>query len=92
MTRRQILAALAVLSSAGLAARPARAMSFDREQVRCATCNYWVGTRKAYAQQRVETEAAGRGRCSNVDSLYLNLWVGPLHFCPQYMTWEQLSS
>jgi hypothetical protein len=92
MTRRQVLAVLTAFAGAGLAACPACAMSLDKDQVRCATCDYWEGPRKARAQQRVEVGVAERGRCSNPDSLYRNLWVNPLHFCPQYVVWDQLVS
>jgi hypothetical protein len=89
MTRRELLvavpAALAVFSS-----RPALAMIFDREQVRCATCHYWTGARKVYAQARVDTGYDERGRCNNMDSPYRNLYVGALHFCPAYLRWDQL--
>jgi len=92
MTRRNLLAVLAGLATVGLTARPAPAMSFDRDQIRCATCNYWEGTRKAHAETRVDVEVFERGRCGNMDSPYRNLWVGILNSCPQYIIWDRLSS
>jgi len=91
MTRRALLAALASLTWV-LRASPARAMAFDKTQRLCATCHHWAGTRNVYAQTRVVVEVGSRGRCTNTESNYLNLWVGPLNSCPQYMRWDQLDS
>jgi hypothetical protein len=95
MTRRALLAALAA-AMPGMAAllaldeRAAQAMIISGDQVRCATCYYWDGTRKARGQSQVDASYDGTGRCANMDSPYHNLSVGALHFCPAYLRWDKL--
>lgn len=90
ISRRALLACLCAVAGAALGARPARAMTLDKTQAKCATCHFWIAPRKAQSGERVVVEVAERGRCNSVDSLYRNLWVGPLHACPQYLLWEEL--
>ena len=91
MTRRALLAGLgAGLGLLCLVPARARAMIFDAEMIRCATCQYWAGTRKSHANRRVETDYAERGRCTNPESPYRNLFVNPTHACPVYLRWDQL--
>ncbi|MFP5222671.1 MAG: hypothetical protein ACLGSA_10320 [Acidobacteriota bacterium] len=94
MKRRDFLAFCLACASGTtfLTARPAQAMSFDKEQRRCATCHYWTGTRKAYSQERVTAEASERARCTNPDSDYRNLFVNTLHVCDKYWRWDQLNA
>jgi hypothetical protein len=95
MTRRALLAALAA-TVPGMAAlqaldeRAALAMIISEDQVRCATCHYWNGVRKAPSQHQVDASYDGTGRCDNMDSPYHNLSVGTLHFCPAYRRWDKL--
>ena len=91
MTRRALLARLSAgLGLLGLLPALARAMIFDAEMIRCATCQYWSGTRKSYANRRVEADYDTRGRCTNPESPYRNLFVNPSHACPAYLRWDQL--
>lgn len=93
MKRRDFLAFCLACASgcALLPARPACAMSFDKEQRHCATCHFWTGSRKVYSQERVAAEVNERARCTNPDSDYRNLWVNALHVCNGYSRWEQLN-
>lgn len=93
VTRRGLLVLLAGLPAALAGLRPgmALAMSFGKEQVRCATCHYWSGTRKEHSQERVVCEYNERGRCANPQSDYNNLWVGALNACNRYKRWDQLN-
>ena len=89
MTRRALLAALGF----GLAClRPglARAATFDKNQVRCATCHYWGGVRQAFAEYRVSVRLGVRGRCGNTESVYRNLYTGPFDSCDRYALWDLL--
>lgn len=94
MKRRDFLAFCLTCASAGalFPARPARAMSFDKEQRCCATCHYWTGARKAFSQERVTAEVNERARCTNPDSDYRNLFVNTLHVCDKYQRWDQLNA
>jgi len=93
MKRRDFLAFCLAGACAGtiVPARTARAMSFDKERRCCATCHYWVGTRKAFSQERVTAEVNERARCTNPDSDYRNLFVNTLHVCDKYWRWDQLN-